>query len=559
MPRFPHGRVAFPATRGIQTAPLCGAWFVFLAPFQAPLFGNSALLIENETHPVRGDTVKLCDLLAGVPLTGGEVNPEMEISSISYDSRTLCPGALFVALPGEKTDGHRYIDAALEKGAAAVVCSRPPDRPGPWLVTQDARLALALLGANWFGRPGEEMTLVAVTGTNGKTTTTSLLKELLERVLGAKVGLVGTNRNMVGQRELPAHRTTPESYELQELLRQMADEGCTHVVMEVSSHALVQHRTAGLTFQAGVFTNLTQDHLDYHHTMEEYRRAKGLLFDQCRRAVINLDDEAGRWYLERLPCPAFTYSENQTRADLCARNIRLFPSHVEFEALTLGRLARVHLPIPGGFSIYNALAALSAGLVLGLDLGEMARAMPAVRGVKGRVEVVPVPRAYTVLIDYAHSPNALENILMTARDFTAGRLICLFGCGGDRDKTKRPIMGEVVGELADVAVVTSDNPRTERPEAIIADILPGLRGRPAQVHVEPDRRKAIAWALSQGKPGDVIVLAGKGHEAYQEIQGVQYPLDEREVVADWFKKEDFCQPSQGKGQKETGKVPADVV
>ena len=204
------------------------------------------------------------------------------------------------------------------------------------------------------------MTLAAVTGTNGKTTTTSLLKELLERTAGAKVGLIGTNRNMIGDRELPAHRTTPESYELQALLRQMADAGCTHVVMETSSHALVQRRTAGLRFQVGVFTNLTQDHLDYHHTMEEYRRAKGLLFQQCRRAVLNLDDEAGRWYLDNIPCPAFTYSENKNGADLSARNIRLFPSHVEFEALTLGEISRVHLPIPGGFSIYNALSALSA-------------------------------------------------------------------------------------------------------------------------------------------------------------------------------------------------------
>ena len=504
--------------------------------------------------------MKLCDLLAGVPLTGGEVNLEMEISSISYDTRTLESGALFVALPGAKTDGHRHIPEALARGAAAVLCSQQPPEPGPWLVTEDTRLALALLSANWFGHPGDAMTLVAVTGTNGKTTTTSLLKELLERVSHAKVGLIGTNRNMIGQRELPAHRTTPESYELQGLLRQMADEGCTHVVMEVSSHALVQHRTAGLTFASGVFTNLTQDHLDYHHTMEEYRAAKGRLFSQCRRAVVNLDDETGRWYLEHMSCPALTYSENQTRADLCARNIRLFPSHVEFEALTLGHLARVYLPIPGGFSIYNALAAMAAGLSLGLELEKMARAMPGVKGVKGRVEVVPVPRAFTVLIDYAHSPNALENILMTARDFTAGRLICLFGCGGDRDKTKRPIMGAVVGELADVAVVTSDNPRTEQPEAIIADILPGLREQPAQVYVEPDRPTAIRWALSQGKPGDVIVLAGKGHETYQEVDGVQYPLDEREIVARWVEEqEEKQQVSSLKRQKQTGKVPADVV
>ena len=496
--------------------------------------------------------MKLRQLLAGVPLAGGAADPDMEINSISWDSRTLEPGALFVALPGEKTDGRRYVRAALERGAAAVLCGPGPACPGPCLIAEDPRLAFALVAANWFGRPGDGMTLIAVTGTNGKTTTTSLLKELLEGVLHTRVGLIGTNRNLIGSAELPAHRTTPDSFELQELLRRMADAGCTHVVMEASSHALVQRRTAGLTFAAGVFTNLTQDHLDYHKTMEEYRRAKGLLFDQSETAVLNLDDEAGRWYAGRVICPVLTYSENSARADLCARNLRLFPGHVEFEALTLGHLARIHLPIPGGFTVYNALAALAAGLALGLPLEDMARVMPSVHGVKGRVEVVPVPRAFTVLIDYAHTPNALENILLTAREFTAGRLICLFGCGGDRDRTKRPLMGAAVEELADLAVVTSDNPRTEEPMAIIRDILAGMTGGGAEVRVEPDRRAAIAWALDQGRPGDVIVLAGKGHETYQEINGVQVPLDEREVVAEFFR-------AAALRQKGTGKVPADVV
>ncbi len=496
--------------------------------------------------------MKLRKLLAGVPLTEEEFDGGLEISSLSYDSRTLEPGALFVALPGAKTDGSRFIDQAMERGAAAVLCERPPERPGPWLTTPDARLALALASANWFGHPGKEMTLIAVTGTNGKTTTTCLIKEMLEQTLRVPVGLVGTNRNLVGQQELPAHRTTPESYELQQLLRTMADAGCAFVVMEVSSHALVQHRVAGLTFDVGVFTNLTQDHLDYHGTMEEYRRAKGLLFAQCRRSVVNLDDEAGRWYAGRISGPVFTYSENRAQADLTARNIRLFPGHVEFEAVTLGHIARVHLPIPGGFSIYNALAALSAGLCLELPLERLAPALRSVHGVKGRVEVVPVPRAYTVLIDYAHSPNALENILLTARDFTAGRLICLFGCGGDRDKTKRPIMGAIARELADLVVLTSDNPRTEEPEAIIRDIQAGMAEGEAPVHVEPDRRRAIAWALEQGQPGDVIVLAGKGHETYQEVNGVHYPMDEREIVASWFRARD--------GRKDrAGNLPAAVV
>lgn len=495
--------------------------------------------------------MKLWQLLAGVPLTGEPYSQEMEIASISYDTRTLLPGALFVALPGAKTDGSLYIDEALAKGAAAVVCRRRPQREGVFFTTPDPRRALALLAANWFGYPGREMTLIGVTGTNGKTTTTFLIKEMLEGALKTRVGLIGTIQNMVGERVLPAHRTTPESYEVQQLLREMADGGCTHVVMEVSSHALMQHRVEGLDFAVAAFTNLSQDHLDYHHTMEEYRSAKERIFHQCRRAVLNLDDEAGRWYRGRLACPMFTYSENKDQADLTAKGIRLYPGQVEFEAVAREQIQRVFLPIPGGFTIYNALCALSVGLCLGLELEKCAAALRSARGVKGRVEVVPVPTAYTVLIDYAHSPNALENILLTARDFTAGRLICLFGCGGDRDRTKRPIMGSVVKELADLAVVTSDNPRTEDPEDIIRDILGGMEGEGAQIHVEPDRRQAIAWALSQGRPGDVIVLAGKGHETYQEIQGMQYPMDEREIVAQYF--------SSTPSWERTGNLPAGVV
>ena len=478
--------------------------------------------------------MKLWNLLHGVPLMGEHFTEDMEISSLSYDTRTLEPGALFVALPGARTDGARFIREALEKGAAAVLCETPPEGEGPWLATPDARRALALASANWFGHPARELTLVGVTGTNGKTTTTCLIKDLLERVLGTKAGLIGTIENQIGALRLPAHRTTPESYEVQQLLRQMADAGCTHVVMEVSSHALVQHRVEGLTFAAGVFTNLTQDHLDYHHTMEEYRDAKGLLFRQCETAVLNLDDEAGRWYRERVPCPVFTYSENKDAADLTAKNIRLFPGHVEFEAVSRQDIRRIHLPIPGGFTIYNALAAASCGLCLGLELGEIAAALRCARGVKGRVEVVPTPTAYTVLIDYAHSPNALENVLLTARDFTAGRLVCLFGCGGDRDRTKRPVMGAIAADLADLVVVTSDNPRTEEPEAIIGDILRGMDGTATPVVVEPDRVEAIHKVLTLAGTGDVVVLAGKGHETYQEVGEERRHLDEREVVGQHF-------------------------
>ena len=501
--------------------------------------------------------MKLRSVLAGVPLIGDEFDPEMEITSVSYDSRTLQPGALFVAMEGEQFDGRQYIPQALEKGAAAVLCRERPGMEGTYLITPDPRRALARIACNWFGNPGDEMILVGVTGTNGKTTTTHLIKAMLEGSLHTKVGLIGTNRNMIGSRELPAQRTTPDSYELQKLLRTMADQGCTHVVMEVSSHALVQYRVEGLTFQLGVFTNLTQDHLDYHGTMEDYRAAKERLFRQSELALINLDDEAGRYFLQQVTCPVFTYSENKDCADLTAKNIRLFSSHVEFEAVARSQIARTYLPIPGGFTIYNALAALACGLCLGLTLRESAEPLRCVPGVKGRVEVVPVPTAYTVIIDYAHTPDALEKILSTARDFTAGRLICLFGCGGDRDRGKRSLMGAVAGEMADVAVVTSDNPRTEPPEEIIREILPGLEGTQAQVFVEPDRAEAIRFCLEHGKPGDVIVLAGKGHETYQEIMGVAYPMDEREIVRSYFQNKES--KKHEKQQHAGGNIPAGMV
>ena len=474
-------------------------------------------------------------LLEGVALQRCTVSPDRLITSVSYDTRTLEPGALFVALSGYKTDGHHYIQEALDKGAAAVLCQRPPDGEGPWLICPDTRAALAVVSANWFGHPARSLKLIAVTGTNGKTTTTYLMKEVLERCAGAKVGLIGTNRNMIGDESFPAQRTTPESYDLQQLLRQMKDARCTHVVLEVSSHALMLHRVDGLRFAAGIFTNLTVDHLDFHGTMESYRDAKGRLFDQTDLAVLNLDDQTGRYFANTVPCPRITYSENKNEADLTAKNIRLFPERVEFEAVTLGDIRRVRLPIPGGFSIYNALGVLACAMGLGMSLSCTAAALVHVKGVKGRIEVVPVPTLFTVLIDYAHTPDALENILTTVRALAANRVICVFGCGGDRDRSKRPVMGAIAVELADLVVVTSDNPRTEPPEAIIDDILKGMDGS-VNYMVEPDRRAAIRYALSQGEPGDVILLAGKGHETYQEINGVRYHLDEREELQDFFQK-----------------------
>ena len=500
--------------------------------------------------------MKLLTLLKDLPahtLTG---SPQVKISHLECDSRRVLPGSCYIALKGTQADGHEFIPEAIRRGACAVVAEMPctkeaRDAGVSWVEVNDSRLAVSLMGAAWNGHPSRHMTMIGVTGTNGKTTTAYIAHSLLKQSW-LRAGLIGTIAYDNGEEITPSTHTTPGPLELEHLLKEMFENGCRGVSMEVSSHALDQERVAGINFNVGIFTNLTQDHLDYHGSMEAYRQAKGLLFRQCRRAVLNLDDPAGRWYGERVECPAFTYSENKDAAGLTAKNIRLFPGHVEFEAVSREEIQRIHLPIPGGFTIYNALAAVSCGLCLGLTLAEIAASLRSAKGVRGRVEVVPVPTAYTVLIDYAHTPNALENVLLTARDFTAGRLICLFGCGGDRDRTKRPIMGGVVRELADVAVITSDNPRTEEPWAIIRDILAGMGGPGGEVHVEPDRKQAIRWALAQGRPGDVIVLAGKGHETVQEVQGVSLPLDEREVVAEYFEK-------RAQYRERAGNLPAGVV
>ena len=478
--------------------------------------------------------MKLSQLLDGITLLENHLGQDVEITSLSCDTRTMEQGALFVALPGYHWDGNDFIPEALRKGAAAILCTEAPEGEGPYLIAKNPRAALAILSANWFSHPAKEMTMLAVTGTNGKTTTASLLKSMLETVLGAKIGLIGTNQNMVGEEILPACRTTPEAYDLQALLRKMADAGCTHVVMEASSHGLALHRTDGIFFKATIFTNLTQDHLDFHGTMENYRAVKAKLFVQCETGIFNLDDETGRAFAQDAACKRYTYSENKPEADLQAVNIRLLPNRVEFEALTLGNIRRVRLPIPGGFSIYNALAVLACGLVLGLELLPMTESLNSADGVKGRVELVPVPVPFTVMIDYAHTPDALEKILLTARAFTEKRLICLFGCGGDRDRKKRPLMGAAAAEHADIVYLTSDNPRSEDPTKIMDDIQVGMEPGGARVIRETDRCRAIRMALAEAREGDVIILAGKGHETYQEVGAKRLHLDEREEISGFF-------------------------
>ncbi len=475
--------------------------------------------------------MKLKDILQGLEVLELQADPELEITGICYDSRQVKPGNLFVAVTGFAADGHRFIPMAQEKGAAAVLCERAPEQ-GSYIRLADTRLGLALISANWFGHPADQMTMIGVTGTNGKTTTTYLLKHVLEQCLNAKVGLVGTIQNMIGDEVLETERTTPESYELQLLFRQMLDAGCTHVIMEVSSHALVLSRVAGVRFQTGVFSNLTQDHLDFHKTMEEYRKAKSLLFSVSDHGVINLDDPAAEAMIREAKCPVLTYSASGKHADLTAEHVKLFASKVDFDASYKGWTAPAMLGIPGAFSVYNGLAVIGAGLSLGLMLPEITEALTTARGVKGRAEVVPTPgKDYTVLIDYSHTPDSLENILRTARGFCEGRLIAVFGCGGDRDPIKRPIMGEIGAKLSDLVVVTSDNPRTEDPMKIIDQIMEGVRRTDTPCTVIENRRQAIRWAMDHAEAGDVIILAGKGHETYQEIGHEKFHLDEREEVA----------------------------
>ncbi|PKM72979.1 MAG: UDP-N-acetylmuramoyl-L-alanyl-D-glutamate--2,6-diaminopimelate ligase [Firmicutes bacterium HGW-Firmicutes-16] len=480
--------------------------------------------------------MKLKELLTNVELIETHADMETEIGDISYDSRRTQKGDLFVAIRGFESDGHRFIGAAVFAGASIILCEEKPDDKVPYVLVKNSREALALVSKNYFGDPSSRMNLVGVTGTNGKTTTTMLMKHVLEDCTGETCGLIGTNQNMIGGKVLPTERTTPESYELYKLFGQMADEGCKYVIMEVSSHSLVLDRVAGLRFEVAVFTNLTQDHLDFHKTMEEYAGAKALLFERCNKAAINIDDEWGGYMVERAKCPVFSYSETKLEADLVAKDIRLSPSNVKFCALAMNTLERVSLEIPGRFSIYNGMSVIAACLLLDLPLNAVCESLKTAKGVKGRVEVVPTPEDFTILIDYAHTPDALENVIKSMKEVTSGRVVVLFGCGGDRDKTKRPIMGEIATTLADYAIITSDNPRTEVPADIIADILAGVKAPKSRYKVIEDRKDAIAFAIDNHMEGDLIILAGKGHETYQEICKTKFHMDEREIVAEHLAK-----------------------
>lgn len=480
--------------------------------------------------------MRLTDIISdleNVEITG---DTSAEVKGIAYDSRDVAEGFIFVCIKGYKTDGHNYISEAVKRGALVLIVGESVEVPkGITIIkTSDTRDALAKVSSAYFGYPSRSMKLIGVTGTNGKTTTTYLIKSILDKK-GFKTALLGTISNIIGDRVVDAKRTTPESYDLQQMFCDMRDEGTDYCIMEVSSHSLELKRVAGCNFNVGIFTNLTRDHLDFHVTFENYFNAKMKLFDQSRIAAINMDDEYGREILSRVKIPVITYSE-KANGDVRAINVEITSKNSKFTLMYKDDKVQISLPLPGRFNVYNALAAASACIKEGLSLKDIKAGLESVSGIPGRSEVIDSGRGFTIIIDYAHTPDGLENILNTVREYVKGRIITVFGCGGDRDKTKRPIMGEVAGRLSDICIVTSDNPRSEDPVSIIDDIIPGIKKTGINYKVMPDRRDAIHAAMSTAMANDLVVIAGKGHETYQILKDKTIHFDEREIVKELLEK-----------------------
>ena len=463
---------------------------------------------------------------------------DKSVSEVVYDSRKISKDCLFICICGYVVDGHTFAKEAVEKGASVLVVQKDVEVPCGSDVTiikvEDTRYAMAFISAAYFGHPAKEMKVIGITGTKGKTTTTYLVKSILEAA-GYKVGLVGTIEVIIGEEHIPANNTTPESFLLQQYFRKMKDAGCDIVVMEVASQGLKLHRTQGFTFEIGIFTNLEPDHIgpNEHADFEEYQMCKSLLFKQCRLGIINKDDAHAEAILRNHTCEVETYGLD-TSADLYADDLRLVnkPGELGVDFHVKGKMDfRVEVPTPGRFSVYNALTAISVCRHFAVEEEKIKAALLRAH-VKGRIEMVPVSDKFTLLIDYAHNAMSLESLLSTLKEYNPGRLVCVFGCGGNRSKLRRYEMGEVSGKLADLTIITSDNPRFEEPQDIIEDIKTGI-GKTDGKYVEIcDRKEAIAYAIDNGLEGDIIVLAGKGHEDYQEIKGVKYPMDERVLIAE---------------------------
>ncbi|MCI5963149.1 MAG: UDP-N-acetylmuramoyl-L-alanyl-D-glutamate--2,6-diaminopimelate ligase [Clostridia bacterium] len=480
--------------------------------------------------------MNLKNLLERLEYTCVQGSLDTEVSAIVNDSRKAVPGCLFFCIKGAVKDGHEYAAEVVQKGAKVLVTEDPVQVPKDVTVIQtaDSRYAMAVIAAAWYGHPAEEMKIIGITGTKGKTTTTYMVKSILESA-GHKVGLIGTIEAIIGEEHIPANNTTPESLLIQEYFRKMADAGCDCVVMEVSSQGLMLYRTAGFTFEIGIFTNIGVDHIGpaEHKDFEDYAACKGRLFKQCRIGIVNADDPHLDQVLKGHTCTLETFGFSE-KADLRAEDVRLVsrPGYlgVAYETKGLMELP-VEIDIPGKFSVYNSLTAIAICRHFGVSVENIQKALKAAK-VKGRIEMVKVSDDFTLMIDYAHNAMSLESLLTTLREYEPARLVCLFGCGGNRSKLRRYEMGEVSGRLADLTIITSDNPRDEEPQAIIDDIKIGI-SKTAGHYVEiADRKEAIAYVIRHGQPGDIIVLAGKGHEDYQEIKGKKYPMDERDLIRD---------------------------
>ena len=480
--------------------------------------------------------MKLNKLLERLDYEVVQGSDEIEITTLINDSRKVENGSAFVCISGAVSDGHKFIPDVAAKGAAAVIVEREAEAPENVTVirVKDTRYALALMSAAYFGYPAEKLKVIGITGTKGKTTTTYMIKSILDSV-GYNVGLIGTIEAIIGDKRIPAANTTPESYTIQQYFAQMVEAGCDCVVMEVSSQGLMLHRTAGIPFEIGIFTNLGKDHIgpNEHKDFDDYKRCKGLLFKQCRLGIANVDDKYFHDVFQGATCRTETFGFSE-EADLRAENVQLVSRlgylGVAYHVAGLMDFD-VEIDIPGTFSVYNSLTAISVCRHFNVPVEKIKDALKKAK-VKGRIEMIKVSDEFTLMIDYAHNAMSLESLLTTLKEYNPKRLVCLFGCGGNRSKDRRYEMGEVSGRLADLTIITSDNPRFEEPQAIIDDIKIGI-GKTDGKYVEIcDRKEAIKYAIENGQPGDVIVLAGKGHEDYQEIKGVKYPMDERVLIAE---------------------------
>ena len=461
---------------------------------------------------------------------------EQEVSSVVFDSRKVSEESLFICIRGAVVDGHSFVDDVVKKGAKTLVVEEEVSVPDDVTVVkvEDTRYAMAYISAAWFGNPAEKLKTIGITGTKGKTTTTYMVKSILENA-GYKVGLIGTIETIVGDKVTPASNTTPESYVVQQSFREMVDAGCDAVVMEVSSQGLMLHRTEGFVFDFGIFTNIEPDHIgpNEHTSFEHYLSCKAMLLKQCKVGIVNRDDSHFEKIIEGHTCSLETYGFSQ-EADLRAEQPKLVskPGYLGISYHVAGLMDfPVEIDIPGKFSIYNSLTAIAICRHFQVHQDDIVKALKTAK-VKGRIEMIKVSDEFTLMIDYAHNAMALESLLTTLRAYNPHRLVCLFGCGGNRSRDRRFEMGEVSGKLADLTIITSDNPRNEEPQAIIDDIKTGISKTDGKYVEIIDRKEAIAYAIHHGEPGDIVILAGKGHEDYQEIKGKKYPMDERVLIAE---------------------------